>query len=532
MPWTAEVPRWPTAGTNARITAPDVLARKGSDEPLVMVTAYDAPSARVVDAAGADMILVGDSLAMVVLGYDDTLQVTTDDMAHHVAAVARVRARAARRRRPAVAQLPRQPRARPCATRPRSSARGAGAVKLEGGRKRLDAIAAILDAEIPVMGHIGLTPQSIHALGGFKVQGKQLDAARRLVDDAVALAEAGCFAIVLEAVPDGVARMITETVPIPTIGIGAGRHCDGQVLVCHDMLGFAGERSQGAEVRAPVRSARSRRDGRPSREFVADVRAGRFPSSAETYHMTDQMADALGLYGGTARRARAHAIANTASVHRMSQRVGSRSRVAIGVGRRAAVVGVFLMRDGGDDTSGAPSPERRRSTRSSARAWRKRRSRGLHRSAARASNERCLTRRRRRHRRRTAPGLAGRDRPRRVRRHAVRVRLDDIDARVHDGANADRRSTSTGTRPTAPTSAPTTMAPCPEGSDATARSTVATGPYRFALETAAGNGASAASPRRVRWRSVTHLGCGLRGRSARRVGRSARVAFGAVRFER
>ncbi len=285
------------ANTNARITAPDVLARKGSDEALVMVTAYDAPSARVVDASGADMILVGDTLAMVVLGYDDTLQVTTEEMAHHVAAVARVRPRQL-----IVGDMPwlsyhlnREETVRNAAQLVRA---GAGCVKLEGGRKRLDAIAAILDTEIPVMGHIGLTPQSIHALGGFKVQGKQLDAARLLVDDAVALAEAGCFAIVLEAVPDGVARMVTETVPIPTIGIGAGRHCDGQVIVYHDMLGIGPE---GRKVPKFVRKyAALEADATAAvTEFVIDVREGRFPSSAETYHMTDQMAEALDLSAAT-----------------------------------------------------------------------------------------------------------------------------------------------------------------------------------------------------------------------------------------
>ncbi len=285
--------------TGTRLTAPDVLARKGTDEPLVMVTAYDAPSARVVDAAGADMILVGDSLAMVVLGYADTLQVTTADMAHHVAAVARTNPRAL-----VVGDLPwlsyhvsRDETVRNAAALIRA---GAGAVKLEGGRKRIESVEAILDAEIPVMGHIGLTPQSIHALGGFKVQGKQLDAARKLVDDAVALADAGCFALVLEAVPDGVARMVTETVSIPTIGIGAGRHCDGQVLVWHDLLGFTGV---GRKLPKFVRAYASlERDATAAvTQFVADVREGSFPSSVETYHMTDQMADALGLYGGTTR---------------------------------------------------------------------------------------------------------------------------------------------------------------------------------------------------------------------------------------
>jgi len=283
-----------TASTS-RVTAPAVRARKGAEPPLVMVTAYDAPSARTVDAAGADMILVGDSVAMVVLGYDDTLQVTTDDMAHHVGAVARTRPHAL-----VVADLPwlsyhvsREETVHNAAALIRA---GAGAVKLEGGGKRIDAVQAILDAEIPVMGHIGLTPQSIHALGGFKVQGKELDAAQALTDDAVALADAGCFAIVLECVPDAVARVITEAVPVPTIGIGAGRHCDGQVLVWHDLLGFgAPDHRRPKFVRA---YAEFERDAAAAIEqFCADVRGGTFPSSAETYHMTDRMTEALGLYG-------------------------------------------------------------------------------------------------------------------------------------------------------------------------------------------------------------------------------------------
>jgi 3-methyl-2-oxobutanoate hydroxymethyltransferase len=278
-------------------TAPDVSARKGSGVPLVMITAYDAPSARVVDDAEADMILVGDSLAMVVLGYDNTLQVTIDDMAHHVGAVARTKPRAL-----VVGDLPwlsyhvsREETVRNAAALVRA---GAGAVKLEGGRKRLEAINAILDTEIPVMGHLGLTPQSVHALGGFKVQGKQLDAAKVIVDDAVALAEAGCFAIVLECVPDAVARMVTDAIEVPTIGIGAGRHCDGQVLVYHDLLGIE-DRTPPKFVRryADLKTDATRAIGR----FVDDVRAGRFPSSDETYHMTDQLAEALGLYGGTTR---------------------------------------------------------------------------------------------------------------------------------------------------------------------------------------------------------------------------------------
>jgi 3-methyl-2-oxobutanoate hydroxymethyltransferase len=277
-----------------RVTAPEIAGRKRDDTPLVMITAYDAPSARTVDGAGADMILVGDSLAMVVLGYDDTLQVTTDDMAHHVGAVARTKPHAL-----VVADLPWLSYHVSTQETVHNAARliraGAGAVKLEGGRKRLNAIDAILDAEIPVMGHIGLTPQSIHALGGFKVQGKELDAAKGLADDAVALADAGCFAIVLECVPDAVARVITEAVGVPTIGIGAGRHCDGQVLVWHDVLGFTGPMRKAKFVRE---YASLELDATAALErFCADVRAGSYPSSPETYHMTDQMADALGLYG-------------------------------------------------------------------------------------------------------------------------------------------------------------------------------------------------------------------------------------------
>ncbi len=275
------------------VTAPDVRARKGDGTPLVMVTAYDAPSARVADGAGVDMILVGDSLAMVVLGYDDTLQVTTDDMAHHVAAVARTRPNAL-----IVGDLPwlsyhvsREETVRNAATLVRA---GAAAVKLEGGRKRLDAVQAILDTEIPVMGHLGLTPQSIHAIGGFKVQGKQLDVARAIVDDAVALAEAGCFAIVLECVPDAVARLVTDAVAVPTIGIGAGRHVDGQVLVYHDLLGLEDRVSpkfvrRYAEQKADATEAITR--------FAEDVREGRFPSSDETYHVADDVAEAIDLYG-------------------------------------------------------------------------------------------------------------------------------------------------------------------------------------------------------------------------------------------
>ena len=282
-----------------QMTAPAVRARKGTGEPLVMVTAYDAPGARIADEAGVEMILVGDSVAMVVLGYDDTLQVTVDDMAHHVGAVARANPRPL-----VVADLPWMSYHVGSAEAVHNAARlvraGAQAVKLEGGRKRVPVVEAIVDAEVPVMGHIGLTPQSVHALGGYKVQGKQADAATELVADAVALADAGCFAIVLECVPDAVARMVTEAVPVPTIGIGAGPWCDGQVLVFHDVLGL--------EDRVLPKFVRRYADLKTDAvaavaAFAADVRTRRFPSDAETYHLADAEAAALGLYGGASKTA-------------------------------------------------------------------------------------------------------------------------------------------------------------------------------------------------------------------------------------
>ncbi len=268
------------------LSAPAVRSRKGSAEPLVMVTAYDAPGARIADQAGVDLILVGDSLAMVVLGYDDTLQVTVADMAHHTAAVARAK--------PVpmiVADLPwlsyhlsAKDTVRNASTLIRAGAR---AVKLEGGRKRLAMIEALLDAEIPVMGHLGLTPQSVHAMGGFKVQGKGASAANVLVDDARALADTGCFSIVLEGIPDTVARMVTEAVDVPTIGIGAGPWCDGQVLVFHDLLGLE-DRVLPKFVR---RYASLKADAVTAvAAFAADVRARRFPADQESYHLSPEVA--------------------------------------------------------------------------------------------------------------------------------------------------------------------------------------------------------------------------------------------------
>jgi len=244
-----------------------------------MVTAYDAPSARIADEAGVDIILVGDSVAMVVLGHEDTLQVTIEEMVHHTAAAARVRPRAL-----LVADLPwLSYHLSPQATVTNAAAlirAGARAVKLEGGRKRLPMVSAILDAEIPVMGHLGITPQSVHALGGYKVQGRTPAVAAALVDDAVALAEAGCFSIVLEGVPSALAREITDAVTVPTIGIGAGPWCDGQVLVFHDLLGLE-DRVMAPFVR---RYASLKADAVAAlAEFADDVRSGRFPTEAESY---------------------------------------------------------------------------------------------------------------------------------------------------------------------------------------------------------------------------------------------------------
>ncbi len=290
------------SSTDARtsVTAPAVRARKVASgaEPLVMLTAYDAPGARIADDAGVDLILVGDSVAMVVLGYDDTLSVSVADIAHHVGAVARAKPRPL-----IVADLPWMSyhtsvdeAVNNAATLVRA---GAQAVKLEGGRKRLRVVEAIVDAEIPVMGHLGLTPQSMHAMGGFKVQGRTSEAALALVADAKALAHSGCFAIVLEGVPDAVARMVTAAVDVPTIGIGAGPHCDGQVLVFHDVLGLEDRVApkfvrRYADLKADAVDAVAR--------YADDVRGGHFPADGESYHLAAGVAETLGLYGGPVRR--------------------------------------------------------------------------------------------------------------------------------------------------------------------------------------------------------------------------------------
>ena len=278
----------------SNLTVPAIRSRKvrDGDSPLVMVTAYDAPGARFASEAGTDLILVGDSVAMVVLGYDDTLQVTVDDMVHHVAAVARSRPAAH-----VTGDLPWMSYHVSAAETVQNAARliraGAQSVKLEGGRKRLPMIEKIIDAEIPVMGHIGLTPQSHHAMGGFKVQGRRAEAARQLVQAAKAIEHAGCFALVVEGVPAPVAQQVTEAVDIPTIGIGAGPHCDGQVLVYHDLLGL--------QDRLAPKFVRRYADLGPASveaiaRFAADVRSGAYPSPDESYHLPPEEAAALGIF--------------------------------------------------------------------------------------------------------------------------------------------------------------------------------------------------------------------------------------------
>jgi 3-methyl-2-oxobutanoate hydroxymethyltransferase len=261
-----------------RITIPALVERKGK-EPIVMVTAYDAPTARLLDEAGVEVLLVGDSLGMVVLGRETTLDVTMDEMVHHTQAVVR-----GRRRALVVADMPylsyHVSREEAVRNAGRFVQAGAAGVKIEGGARRADLVRALLDAEVPVMGHIGLTPQSYHRMGGFRVQGRGEREAQALVEDARALERAGVWSIVLEGIPAGLGRRITEEVGVPTIGIGAGPGCDGQVLVVHDLLGLGGPATprfvrRYAELGKEIVHAVS--------SFVSDVKSRSFPSEAESY---------------------------------------------------------------------------------------------------------------------------------------------------------------------------------------------------------------------------------------------------------
>jgi 3-methyl-2-oxobutanoate hydroxymethyltransferase len=274
-----------------KVTVPSLRASKERGERLVCLTAYDYPTARIVDEAGTDIILVGDSVGNVVLGYDTTVPVTLDEMIRHTRAVRRGTERAL-----LVADMPYGSYHTGADDAVRAALRlikegGAEAVKLEGGSSRVEIVRRLVAEEIPVMGHIGLTPQSVNKLGGFRLQGKTAKAARALVEDARALEAAGAFALVLEVVPREIAKVVTASVSIPTIGIGAGEHCDAQVLVIHDLLGlsFSPTRPrfvrQYADLRAAMTEAISR--------FAEDVRSGAYPAENESYPLPREAAAEL-----------------------------------------------------------------------------------------------------------------------------------------------------------------------------------------------------------------------------------------------
>ncbi len=235
---TTQTPSFPLTEERKKVTVQTLRRKKQRREVITMLTAYDYPTALAIDRCGVDAILVGDSLGMVVLGYPNTLPVTMEDMLHHCKAVAR-----GARTALLIGDMPFMSYQISVEEAVRNAGRflqegGMDAVKLEGGRERLEAVRAIVAAGIPVMGHLGLTPQSVHQFGGFRPQGRDAQAARRLLEDALLLQEAGCFSLVLESVPARLAAFITQRLEIPTIGIGAGPGCDGQVLVTHDLLGL------------------------------------------------------------------------------------------------------------------------------------------------------------------------------------------------------------------------------------------------------------------------------------------------------
>jgi 3-methyl-2-oxobutanoate hydroxymethyltransferase len=271
----------PKSEAVSKITVPAILERKLRGEKITCLTAYDYPTARLVDEAGVDVLLVGDSLAQVVLGYDSTVPVSSDEMLHHLRAVRR-----AVRRALLVADLPYGSYHVGERDALRTSLRfvkqgGAEAIKIEGGKKRARLVRRMVNAEIPVMGHIGLTPQSVNRMGGYSVQGRTLESANELFADAQALEDAGVFALVLEAVPRELAAMITRRLRIPTIGIGAGPDCDGQVLVFHDLVGLAFQPP--AKFVRPYAQLRQMLHESISR-FREDVVQGRYPSDEESYH--------------------------------------------------------------------------------------------------------------------------------------------------------------------------------------------------------------------------------------------------------
>jgi len=279
----------PSNKRTSRVTTTRLAEMKAAGERIVMVTAYDAPGARSADAAGVDAILVGDSLGMTVLGYDSTLPVTMTDMVHATAAVARGSSRAL-----VVADLPFLSYQVGVDEAVRNAGRllvegSAQAVKLEGGVEVADLVKLLVDTGIPVMGHVGLTPQSVNVFGGYKTQGKDIESAMDLVGDCLALEAAGAFAVVLELMPVELARLISEKLTIPTIGIGAGVACDGQVQVFHDLLGIGDftprHARRYAEIGEAITAALS--------VYVADVRSGAFPAEEQSTHLDAEVAAEL-----------------------------------------------------------------------------------------------------------------------------------------------------------------------------------------------------------------------------------------------
>jgi 3-methyl-2-oxobutanoate hydroxymethyltransferase len=283
--------RFEKGGLMTRVTVLDIGEMKAKGERIPVITAYDYPTARLADEAGFPIILVGDSLGMVVLGYDSTIPVTIEDMVHHTKAVAR-----GARRSHVVADMPFMSFRVNLDETVRSAARlvqegGAQSVKLEGGQGSVEAVRRIVDAGIPVMGHVGLTPQSVHGMGGYRVQGKDKEDAARLVEDAQALEEAGAYAVVLEVIPAPLARFITRRLSIPTIGIGAGPNCDGQVQVLHDILGFYSSfvpkhTRQYLNLNESITEALG--------SYRDEVRRGLFPSDKESFSMDESLLSELG----------------------------------------------------------------------------------------------------------------------------------------------------------------------------------------------------------------------------------------------
>jgi 3-methyl-2-oxobutanoate hydroxymethyltransferase len=280
-----------TSAAQPKVTIPSLLEKKHLRRPITAITAYDYASARIIDEAGLDIVLVGDSLAMVMQGHENTLAVTMDEMLLYTRGVRRAVKRAL-----LIADMPfgsyhDEHEATTNALRFVKES-GAEAVKLEGGRSRANIIRRLVDSEIPVMGHLGLTPQSVHRMGGYKVQGKTLEAIDQLRTDAAALCEAGCFSLVLEGVPRELAGIVTKEVPVPVIGIGAGPDCDGQILVLHDMLSmtFAEPAKfvrRYVDIAGLMHSALD--------QYRSDVEARTFPSDAESYHLSRETRTIMGL---------------------------------------------------------------------------------------------------------------------------------------------------------------------------------------------------------------------------------------------